>query len=215
VALAVEGEGVDAQPLAGRARLDAGQADAPDSELAEQLQQGTGAVADDGDQRGLVVAGGLGQRAGRRHEDEPGDRARMVGDVLDQRRESVALPRDRRTDGGVELAGGDGGRRRRGRRRRQRRDPGQVRRQPPRGLRQGVRMARHGPDLVQRDPLAGHQGHRHGEEHLTGDHHRFAVGQAVHRGGHRALDGVLQRNECGVGLPRSDGGQCGGHAGGG
>ena len=37
-----------------------------------------------------------------------------------------------------------------------------------------------------------------------------AVGQAVHRRGHRTLDGVLQRDQRGVGVPRPHGGQRGG-----
>ena len=59
----------------------------------------------------------------------------------------------------------------------------------------------------QRDARPGDQRHRHREEHLADDHQRVAVGQAVHRGGHRALDGVLQRHQRGVGVPRTDGGQ--------
>ena len=79
----------------------------------QQRQQRAGAVADDRDQRGLVVARRRGQRPRRGDQHEPGDRARAVGDVVDQRRQAVALGGDRRADGGVELPGGDrrGGRR--------------------------------------------------------------------------------------------------------
>ena len=59
----------------------------------QQFQQRAGAVADDGHQRGLVVAGRRGQRPGRLHQHEPGDGAGAVGDVVDEHGQPVPLGR--------------------------------------------------------------------------------------------------------------------------
>ena len=147
VPLAVEGEGVDAEPLARGPRLDAGQRDPADGELAQQLEQRAGAVADHGEQGGLVVAGRGGQLPGRADQDEPGDRAGPVGQVADERHQPVALGGDRRADGGVVLALSDGLGCSRRRRQRQRGHAREDLRQPPGGLREGVRMTGHRADV--------------------------------------------------------------------
>ena len=136
----------------------------------------------------------------------------VVGDVVDQGREAVPLGGDRRADGGVELPGRD----RRGGRRRSTSTgsgeiAGQVRREP---------AGRSAPGRADGWPPSGRRTARRraarpasnvtGEEDLAGDHQRVAVGQPVHRGGHRTLDGVLQRDQRGVGVTRPDGGQRGG-----
>ena len=70
-------------------------------------------------------------------------------------------------------------------------------------------MAGHRPHVGQRGARPDGEDERDVEEHLAGDHERVAVGQPVHRGGHRTLDGVLQRHQRGVGVTRSNGGQGG------
>jgi hypothetical protein len=177
------------------------------SRTAKHVEECAGPVLHDDDQRGLVVAGGLRQRPGRLDHHEAGHRSGVVGQVLDQRRESVALGGEGGADGAVELPrrhrlgrpGGGG--------HRQRDDVGKEVREPSRGLRQGVRMAGHRADARELRPGPDGEDERDVEEDLAGDHEGLAVGQPVHRRGHRTLDGVLQRDQRGVRVARSDGGQ--------
>ena len=70
-------------------------------------------------------------------------------------------------------------------------------------------MAGHRADVGERRARPRGERERDVEEDLAGDHERVAVGQPVHRGRHRTLDGVLQRHQRGVGVTRSNGGQGG------
>src|SRR3954454_3435506 len=68
-------------------------------------------------------------------------------------------------------------------------------------------MGHHGADVGQRGTRPGGQREGHLQEHLAGDHQRLALGQAVHRGGHPALDRGLERDPRGGGGTRPDGGE--------
>ena len=92
VALAVDQEDVDADLVAGGARLDPGEVDPSVRELAQHADERAGPVVGDGEGERRLIVAGRGRVAGR-EDDEAGA---VVGDVLD------ALRQD---DAAVELGG--------------------------------------------------------------------------------------------------------------
>ncbi len=64
-------------------------------------------------------------------------------------------------------------------------------------------------DVGQARARARHQVELDGQDSLADDHQRRVVDEAVEHGGHRALDGVLDGHEPGVGRARADRGQHG------
>jgi hypothetical protein len=83
--------------------------------------------------------------------------------------------------------------------------------QPATALRLGVRMRGDDADVLAASARAPEQAERHRQQHLAGHLQRLAVGQLVERGGHRSLDGVLQRHHRAVHLTGPDRLQRDGH----
>ncbi len=85
--------------------------------------------------------------------------------------------------------------RRRGRRRRHVHDAGEVGVDPAPALGPGVRVGRDTPDVGEGrpGPSSQHEGDRH--QHLAQQHEGEPGRQGVERGGHAALDGVLDRDD--------------------
>ncbi len=215
-ALAVDGEAVAAHPVLGGAGLDAREVHRPGGELGEDLEQRAGVVLPQvGDERGAVVAGRRRRRDGPGEQDEAGDRTGVVGDVVRERVQAVQLARDRWGDGGVEAASGDRLRPARGRADERDLRAGQVRPEPAPGLRLGVRVRGDALYGVLRRARPGEDVEHHRQVGLGGDDQRGTAGQLVQGGRHRALDGVLQRDDGGLHQPVAQGVQRLGDGGGG
>ena len=148
---AVDEEAVPADSFAGRPGLDPGQVDAADGELAENVhQRARMIVGQEGDDRGPIADGGLGQRSWPAKFGEPGHRSGPVMNAGDQYLKLIMGSREaagqRRIEFAIgDLPGGVGVR--------QRRPPlgvGQVVSEPATALRLGHRVTADHLDVGQR-----------------------------------------------------------------
>ena len=105
VPVGVDDEPVPAERVADRTRRQQREVDAARGELLEHLEQGAGVVVGQlGDERGLVGAGRRGRRDRAGDEHEPGDRVRVVADLLGEQVEVVMLEDAGRRDRGIRIA---------------------------------------------------------------------------------------------------------------
>ncbi len=124
----------------------------------------------------------------------------MVGDLLSEDGELVALGADRGADRGVVVAGGRGHRGRavgedlhHGRR-------WQVVAEPTTALPGRVRVGRDRTNAIQDKRVTSCEHEVHRQHHLAGDDQGRAVGHLVQRHTLGPADGVLQRDQGGVGV---------------
>ena len=204
----VDAERVVAEAIAARARLDARQVDAARRELLKEGQQRTRLVDWQGHLDGrLIRAGRRGHHAGAGHQDEAGDRARIVGDVGEQGLKAVGVDGDRVAQGSIEggVAVGEqlggGSRRRRGHVNRAREglfDPSAA-------LRPRVRVSADAADILGARARQDGQLEDDMHVHLGNNDEGIAVREGIQRRIDAALDGVFDRDDGAVGLAATHG----------
>ena len=207
VALGVDREGVAAQRVADRPRLDPREVDPAGAELLEHAQQRAGLVVRELDQQsGFVRARPFGLRPGKAHHDEPGDGAGVVGDVVGERLEAHEHDGGGRAQGRLEAGAvrfGEGFRAGGGRRRRHVDDRAEALGDPSAALRPRVRVSRYGADVLAARARPDRERERDRHEHLCFDLQRGAVRQRVEGCVDPALDGVFDRDDGVVRLARA------------
>jgi hypothetical protein len=150
---------------------------------------------------GAVVAGRGGRRPGPGEQDEAGDSAGVVRDVVGEDRQAELVRGQRGGDRGVDLSAGDLSRGLAGGAADQHVRVGQVAGDPVAGLGDPVVVRRDRADVVERGPPAAHDREPNCEQGLLDDHQGRLVEEPVEHGRHGALDAVLDGHAPGVRAP--------------